>query len=222
MQQSQQEIENSQDSFIFNISREGFKEIQKSRLTLDQIFYLEACKYSLDLQGIVDSDKLMTWRQSLARKGLITDSQQVTIEGETLLKLVGSGLPFKGALEERKSKVASDFDRWWLAYPPSNKLEIAGKVWKGTRGLRVSKEKCRTLFETIVNEGEYTADDIIRALEYEISLKTEESIRKNENAMGYMKNSHAWLYQRAFEGLVEESKGNEGTKSINNQFNGEI
>lgn len=209
--------ENSQDSLssIFNITREGFKEIQKSQMTLDQVFYLETRKHKINLKGLVDGDRLISWRQSLIRKGYLTESEEVTVDGLSLLDLVGSGLPFKGYIEERHSKIANDFDRWWTLYPSTDQFKAAGRLFEGRRSLRLQKEACRTLFEKIVNEGEFSAEDIIRATKYELDIKKQLSIKENVNNMMFMKNTHAYLNQKAFEGFVEISKTEIITKRSN-------
>lgn len=218
MQKSQPEKPPDLPSAIFNITREGFKEIQRSQLTLDQIFYMESLKYGIDLKGIVNGDKLISWRQSLIRKGLIDDSEEITISGDLLLGLVGSGLPFKGAMEERESKVASDFDIWWRKYPATDQFTIRGKLFPGKRSLRLQKENCRTLFEKIVNTGEFSGEDIIRATEFEIEAKKKASIKENQNNLAFLKNTHTYLNQKAFEGFVELSK----TEEISHQTNEDI
>lgn len=191
---------------IFNITQAGFLELMKSSLNLDQLFYLECVKNNVDLRDLVPKDRLLTWKQSLVRKGFLTEDGIPTEDGNLLLTAVGSGLPFRNEVEKKREAREEDFDRWWKTYPSSDHFEHKGKEFKGSRALRIYKEKCRIAFHQIINEGEVTADDLIRSLEYEIWSKKEESVRIKENKMSYMRNTHSYLSSRMYEGFLEVSK----------------
>jgi len=197
----------SQGLPIFNISAEGFQELQKSGLTLDQLFYLECKANKVNLRDIVSSDKIATWRQSLIRKGFMTEEKEVSVDGFELLKAVGSGEAFKGTIEKKHESNEAAFEEWWKAYPPSDIFEYKGKRFEGVRAIKRNKTQCKEKFLQVLNEGEYTANDLIRVLEFEVHIKKEESVRRNENQMRYMVNTLSYLNQRLFEGLMELSKG---------------
>jgi hypothetical protein len=206
MPQSQQEKEQGLSKTIFNISRDGFQELQRVGLTLDQLFYLECCKWNVDLKDIVGPDKFITWRQSLVRKGFLTEDCKPSTDGLAVLEAVGSGQPFRGSLERKHLEVEEEFEKWWQTYPSTDIFEYKGKRFEGTRSLKRLKAACRDMFVKILKEGQYTAEDLIRSLEYEVYLKKELSLQKRDNQVRYMPNTHAYLNQRAFEGLVEASK----------------
>ena len=65
------------------------------------------------------------------------------------------------------------------------------------------KLDCRLKFDKIILEGEYTAAQLIGALNYELLQKKESSIDTNSNRMTFMQNSVTYLNQRAFEAYIE-------------------
>jgi hypothetical protein len=54
-----------------------------------------------------------------------------------------------------------------------------------------------------LSEGEYTADDLVAALEFEVLQKKENSVKTGTNKMTYMQNSMTYLNQRTFEPFIE-------------------
>ncbi len=192
---------------IFNISREGFQELQKAGLTLDQLFYLETVKFGVDIKDTISKDKYLTWRQSLIRKGYLTETAELSEDGNLVLQAVGSGEPFKGAIEKRSEATEEAFEEWWKAYPSCDIFTYKGRKFDGTRSFRKDKIQCKDKFIKIVNEGQYTAKDLIQVLEFEVTLKKEASMKKGTNELKYLVNTHSYLNQRLFEGLMEASKG---------------
>lgn len=206
MQQSQLQSNSQELSSIFNLSVNGYKALQKSGLTLDQMFYLELIIKEVDTTDIVGKDRIMTWQQSLRRKGYLTEKGEATLDGFTLWKEVGvEGEPFC-TITERRAKAESDFERWWRTFPSNDTFEYQGQKFLGSRSLKRGKSESKAKFEEIVNEGEFSGEDIIRSLECEVELKKQLSIKEKVNKMCYMTNSLSWLNQRQFEGFVETSK----------------
>lgn len=195
-----------QELRIFNITEEGFQELQKAGLTLDQLFYLECVSDEINLKDIVTKDKLLTWRQSLLRKGLITEDGKATLDGMMVLHAVGSGTTFQPTLEKKGEKDEEDFEKWWFMYPANDIFEYKGRKFQGSRALRRNKLECKEKFIKIVNEGQYTAEDMIRVVEFEVQLKKDQSLKEGTNHMKYMTNTLSYLNQRLFEGLIEPSK----------------
>jgi dsDNA-specific endonuclease/ATPase MutS2 len=76
------------------------------------------------------------------------------------------------------------------------------------------KEECKRKFKTILEEGEYTAQQLIDALKYEVEQKIERSIRERKNLMSYMQGSIPYLNQRTFEGFIELMKQKTDEPSI--------
>ena len=72
------------------------------------------------------------------------------------------------------------------------------------------KEDCRLKFDKILLEGEYTAQQLIEALNYEVLQKKENSITTNSNRLTFMQGSSVYLNQRSFEPFIELIK--EGAK----------
>jgi hypothetical protein len=137
----------------------------------------------------------------LIRKGLITkDEEKLTTVGKDLLKFVDDKSSTK--IIKRKP-VTTDFEEWWKNYPPTDSFTNNGKTFKGTRSLRRGKEECRRKFKTIIEEGEYTAQQLIDALKYEVNQKVERSMRERKNIMSFMQGSISYLNQRTFESFIE-------------------
>ena len=68
----------------------------------------------------------------------------------------------------------------------------------------------RLKFDKILLEGDYTAEQLIAALNFEVTQKKENSITTNSNRMTFMQGSSVYLNQRSFEPFIELI--NEGAK----------
>ena len=135
--------------------------------------------------------------QALVRRFLITEEKKLTLDGERVFEFLQTDGDVEGYL---RPKTGDDgFDRFWKAYPSNDSIIHNKKIlFKPTRSLKAKKEEAAELFRQILGEGEFTADQIIKALEYEVKAKTETSIQIRENKMRYMQNSSTWLRQRTF------------------------
>src|SRR5882724_8829713 len=153
-------------SKIFNITAEGFQTLTQAGLDMNGLFLLDCLRQNYDIGQL--SEKMEAWRQNLWRKGFITDENKITVSGNTLLSSVESGTPFQ---IKGNQEVTSFFERWWKTYPSTDHFEHRGKLFKGSRGLKLKKSDCATRFQKILNEGEHMGDDLIRALEYEVNMK---------------------------------------------------
>ena len=148
------------------------------------------------------SSKVAAWKQNLYRKSLITEAGEVTILGKELLEALCANRP-PGEVVKRVRKESDDhFEMWWKAYPQIDAFEYQSKRFSGSRGLRQKKEDCRKKFNEILLEGEHSTEDLIRALNREITLKKEQSVKDNENKMKYMQNSSTYLNQRTYENFI--------------------
>jgi hypothetical protein len=76
----------------------------------------------------------------------------------------------------------------------------------------VKKEECKAKIDKILEEGDYTIDEIIEALEFEVLQKKENSIKTKTNKLTYMQNSFTYLNQRTFEPFIELIKEGETIK----------
>lgn len=194
--------ENSSASLI-DINVKTFSELQEAGISLDQLFLLEKISQGID---IGQSSKIKALTQTLVRKGLLSEEGEIANRGKAMLISLREGASVKQAKESYRIKVETAFDRWWKVYPSTDCWEHKGRKFQGSRGFKTGKESCKEKFDKILNEGDHTAEDLIRALEYEIALKKEVSLQTGENKMRYMQNTLSYLNQRTFENFIEISK----------------
>ena len=185
-----------------NVTPEQFEELIKRGYNLDVIFLLKLIDEQFDVSPLCDgSMKVASVYHSLVRKGLITPGdEKLTLVGRDLLEFMNS--KSTGKIIRRKPPT-TDFEEWWKTYPGTDSFEYKGKTFKGTRALRLYKDDCRLKFDKIMLEGEYTATQLIAALNYEIIQKKENSIATNSNRLTFMQGSSVYLNQRSFEPFIE-------------------
>jgi len=185
-----------------NVTPEQFEELIKRGYNLDVIFLLKLIDDRFDVSPLCDgSMKIGSVYHSLIRKGLITaDDEKITTLGRDLLEFMNT--KSSGRIIKRKP-ATTDFEEWWKSYPGTDKVEYKGKTYPGTRSLRLYKDDCRLKFDKIILEGEYTAAELIEALNYEVLQKKEASIATNSNRLTFMMGSSVYLNQRAFQGFVD-------------------
>lgn len=176
--------------------------------TLDMIYLLKMIQEEFDVKTLCqNTPKLCLLCQTILRKELITEDYKLTIEGKELLAF------FDTPTRETIVRVKQDddlFEAWWKVYPGTDTFTHKGVSFTGSRGLRVNKEECKLKFDKILGEGEYTADVMIEALQFDILQKKENSIKTKANKVTYMQNSLTYLNQRTFEPFIELIK--EGAK----------
>jgi hypothetical protein len=178
-----------------------FEEIIKSGYNLDMLFFVMLVRDGADVDEMIASGpKMQMIYQSVRRKGLLSETNKVTTVGMDLLNLLNQE---KGGKMPKKKKTDTDFDKWWNKYPGTDTFSYKGESFTGTRGMRVKKEDCKVKFNNILSEGEYTAQDLIAALEYEILQKKENSLKTKVNRLTFMQNSLTYLNQRSFEPFIE-------------------
>ena len=185
-----------------NVTPEQFEELIKRGYNLDVIFLLKLVDEQYDVSPLCDgSMKIASVYHSLIRKALITpDDEKLTTLGKDLLEFMNA--KSTGKLIRRKP-ATTDFEEWWKAYPGTDAFEYKGKSFKGTRALRLYKDDCRLKFDKIILEGDYTATQLIAALNYEITQKKENSISSNSNRLTFMQGSSVYLNQRSYEPFIE-------------------
>lgn len=179
-----------------------FEELIKKSYSLDLIYLLKLIHSGFDISEMCeDSVKIANLHQTLIRKGLVSEQgDKITTIGMELLSFIES----EGETKIVKRKPAtSDFDKWWAAYPGTDTFTHKGKKFTGNRGLRQHKEECRLKFDKILLEGEYTAQEMIDALNLDVLQKKENSVKNNTNKLTYMQNSLTYLNQRSFEPFIE-------------------
>jgi hypothetical protein len=185
-----------------SVTPEQFEELIKRGYNLDVIFLLKLIDDQFDVSPLCEgSMKIASVYQSLIRKALITkDDEKLTLVGKDLLEFMDA--KSTGRIIKRKP-ATTDFEEWWKTYPGTDSFEYKRKKFTGTRAIRKGKDECRLKFDKILLEGEYTAAQLIGALEYELLQKKESSVATNSNRMTFMQNSVTYLNQRAFEAYIE-------------------
>jgi len=184
-----------------SVTPEQFEELIKRSYNLDILYLLKLIDEQYDVSPLCkDSMRIASVYQALIRKGLITTDDKLTMLGRDLLEF----LNLKGGAKIIKRKPATtDFEEWWKTYPGTDSFEYKGKKFTGTRALRLHKDDCRLKFDKIILEGEYTAQQLIAALNFEILQKKETSISENANRLKFMQGSSVYLNQRSFEPFIE-------------------
>ena len=192
-----------------------FSELLKKGYSLDHIFYLRLVEDSIEIE---DSAKIGLIKQTLARKGLLTDDGKVTLEGKELLTFITT----KTEVKLVKKKATNDpIDAFWKAFPGTDTFEHKNKKFPGSRALKADKESCKAKLASILNEGEYTLDQIIKAVEYDVLMKKEQSVKTGQNKLTYIQNSLTYLRQRSFEPFIELIKeGKQEKETPNTQYDG--
>jgi len=184
------------------ISPQQYEELIKIGHNLDVIFLLKLIDEQYDVSPLCEgSMKIASVYQSLIRKALITkDDEKLTVLGRDLLVFMDTKMNTKIV---RRRPATTDFEEWWKTYPGTDSFEYKNKKFTGTRSIRKGKDECRLKFDKILLEGEYTAAQLIGALNYELLQKKESSVDSNSNRMTFMQNSVTYLNQRAFEAYIE-------------------
>jgi hypothetical protein len=149
---------------------------------------------------IKDNLKLEGMVQGLERKALITDDFKITHFGTELLEFMNSKIAVPIV---KKKPSLKEFDEWWECYPSTDQFEHGGRVFTGSRGMRVQKEKCKLKFNAILNEGVYTAQQIIDSTKLVVKLKKDASVNKRSNELTYLQNSYTFLDGGYFKPFVE-------------------
>jgi hypothetical protein len=185
-----------------NVTPEQFEELIKRSYNLDILYLLKLIDEQYDVSPLCkDSMRIAAIYQSLIRKGLITETDdKLTTLGRDLLEFLDAKC--SGKLIKRRP-ATTDFEEWWKIYPGTDSFEYKGRKFTGTRAIRKGKDECRLKFDKIILEGEYTATQLIAALNYELKQKKESSIATNSNRMTFMQNSVTYLNQRAYEAYIE-------------------
>ena len=183
-----------------NIKPNQFDSIIKKGYSLDHVYLLELIRDEIDITELLEhSVKINTLYSTLLRKNLII-SNTLTLEGKNLLEFIESD----DAIKFTKLKIPiSDFSSFWAIYPGTDTFVYKEKSFKGARALRMNKSVCLEKFNKIILEGEYTANEIIKALEFDVNQKKEQSYKSGANKLTYMQNSLTYLNQRSFEAYID-------------------
>lgn len=195
-----------------------FSEIIKKGYDLNMIFLLRLISDQADLSALVkESAKIDALHHSLIRKGLITEDDKLTTQGTELLTFMDTKAPGKLI---RKKIDETAFAQWWKEFPGSSNFVHKGVTFSGDRGLKKSESDCRVKFNAIVAEGEYTAQELIDAMKYDVWQKKEMSVKTGVNKLQYLQNSLTYLNQRSYEGFMDQIKSGHKPTETPTPFNG--
>ena len=179
-----------------------FEQLLKDGYTLDMIFLLKLIDEEFDIKTLAEGGaKTDMLCQTLRRKGLVSEQFKITVLGRNLLEFMNSRA--KTSKIVKKTQTFAEFERWWAAYPGTDIFTHKGKSFSGGRTLRVYKDDCQLKLDSILAEGEYTIDQLIAALEYEVLQKKENSFKTGTNRLTYMQGSLTYLNQRSFQNYIE-------------------
>ena len=186
-----------------HITPEQFEELIKKSYSLDIIYLLKLIDAKYNVEPLYENSmRLSAIYQSLIRKGLIAkDDDKVTIIGKDLLKFVGEDNTQTKFVKHRPNATA--FDEWWKLYPGTDTFTYDGKRFRGTRALRKDKQACKIKFNAILSEGDYTAQELLAALKFELEQKISMSVKTGTNRLTYQQNSLTYLNQRTYEAYIE-------------------
>lgn len=179
-----------------------FEQLLKDGYTLDMIFLLKLIDEEFDIKTLAEGGpKTDMLCQTLRRKGLVSEQFKITVLGRNLLEFMNTRA--KTSKIVKKTQTFAEFERWWAAYPGTDIFTHKGKSFSGGRTLRVNKDECQLKLDAILAEGEYTIDQLIAALEYEVLQKKENSFKTGTNRLTYMQGSITYLNQRSFQNYIE-------------------
>jgi len=164
------------------------------------IYLLTLLEQKSDIDPLLKSARVANIVAGLLRKGLITDENKVTLLGKEILKFTDT--PTDVPLVIKKT-MSSSFDSWWKIYPKTDGFTHKGRTFPLTRNLIAGKVKAKGYWNKIINKGEFTAEDVIKATEFDVLQRKEMSIKKGTNQLTFMQNSATYLYNDSFEAFVE-------------------
>jgi hypothetical protein len=171
--------------------------------SLDLVFLLHSINETSDISLLLTNKKIELLHQTLLRKALITEDNKITKEGKSILDFLSSPIDASVTIEKRKIAEDDVFNKWWNAYPGTDTFMHKQKSFVGSRALKVKKDECRMVITKILGEGEYTIDELVKALEIEVNQKKDNSVKTGSNKLSYMQNSLTYLNQRTFEPFIE-------------------
>lgn len=201
----------------FNLTPYHFEHLIEQGYSVDAVFLLKMIEEQCELEEMMKVPKIAALHQFLRRKALISDEDKITTIGAELLTFMSQKSPKRIV---KKKTTSEGFDLWWNTYPGTDTFVYNGKSFSGSRALRQNKEECRLKFDKIMLEGEYSVDDMVKALEYDVIQKKEASLKEGRNKLTFMQNSLTYLNQRSFEPFIELIKSGHTIQQSNTVVGG--
>jgi hypothetical protein len=191
-----------QQSSLFNIGIAGLTTLLEKRIDLNGLYLLHAISQGRALP--TDNIKIKAWLQTLQRKKYVTDRGTITLKGKSLLNEVATGTKEVPVVYEKKD---DPFEKWWKeAYPDTDHFEYNGQVFTGTQAKHEDKEECRKLYWEIVNEGEYTTEDIFWGTLCLVENAKKKSLQTGQSEIHYIPNSKRFLQLKKFVPFVKAGR----------------
>jgi hypothetical protein len=199
---------------ILKVFLEGI--LDKYKITADQVVIIEAIfqKEFIFLEKILEIDKQRRLLlQNLVRRGYlglfndelgfdISENLYVTDLGEDIIASLRDRFEsFKREdINFTKTNFEQLFQEFWETFPTSDKV----LHYPRTRVLRTEQEKCKKLYKKLLED--YTHDEIIKALKYEINMRLANSTGKMFSDFKFMKASITWLNNKEFLAILDIMK----------------
>jgi len=190
--------------------------LDKYKITADQVVIIEAVfqKDEVFLEKLMSLEKQRRLLlQNLVRRGYIAlfdeelgydlyHNLYTTDKAEdVILTLKDKFEEFKKVeIKFEKTDFETHFQEFWDIFPTSDKI----MHFPRTRVLRTEQEKCKKMYKKLLEE--YTHEDIMKALNYEINMRTNNSTGKAFSDFKYMKASSTWLNNKEFLSILEMMK----------------
>lgn len=190
-----------------------FQELMRKGYSLDQIYLLSLIHNEEDISCLLEDPKIEVLYKTVIRKGLLSEANIITIKGKELLDFIENEQAVH--LPKKEVKIKRDlFAEWWKIFPSNNKFSHKGKSFAPTRALKVKQEDCKKQFNKLINDKEFTGEEIIEATKIDILLKKEESVKRGENKLTYLQNSYTYLRQKTFQGFIDLIDNLEEEKAV--------
>jgi hypothetical protein len=188
-----------------------FETIIKKGYSLDMIYILSIINTPELEEMRKNSAKINNLYTTVIRKDLYSENtKELTVTGKSLIDFYSEKIDIlKPSIYRKDGKVETPFERWWKTFPGTDTFTYKNKKFVGTRSLRTGKRDCEIKLNKILNEGEYTIDQLVKALEIEILQKKEASIKSGSNKMSFMRNSLTYLRNYTFESFIELIESNQ-------------
>lgn len=188
-----------------DLSFSHFEQLLKKGYSLDTIFLLKIIqKEKCNIKDMCAEDpKLSALYQGLVRKGLISEDCKIMLDGKAILDFLSTPIEDSATLAKKKPIEDDRFNLWWNAYPGTDIFTYKGMSFSGNRTLRAGKDDCKLKLNKILEEGEYTLEQMVEALKFDVLQKKENSVKTKTNKLTYMQNSLTYLNQRSFEPFIE-------------------
>jgi len=112
-----------------------------------------------------------------------------------------------GEKKERIKPVSnpdSKFKQFWDAYPPTASFSYRGMVFKAARVLRSNFQVCEQLYNKTLATGNVTHDQIMKALQIQVTRMKEESYETGKNSLQYFSAIEVYIRQSKYEAFIGE------------------